>query len=149
MSEISKTTADITIGGEVITIQKLKAGKFYEAQKVIAEIFRSASSFSSAKGTSTGKDLTEDKAPDMKDLEERDIISMVGMFEKLPTQVASFVAICADQKTGDLLEKAYPEEITDAFSVCLELNNVLDNLKKSAAPMEKLGADENKDPSNQ
>ena len=50
--EIKKTSADIVIGGQTRTIQKLKAGKFYDAQKIIAEIFRETAQIStSAKST--------------------------------------------------------------------------------------------------
>ena len=125
-----KTTAKIFIGGEEITIHKLKAGKFYDAQKIIAEMFREAAKLGGTQSVGKGK------TPDIKDV---DISGLVGLFETLPQQVAKFVAICAKMETKDLLEKAYPEEINKSFAVCLELNNVMENLKNSVAPIGKLG----------
>ena len=124
-----KTTAIIFIGGKEFTINKLRAGKFYGAQKIIASMFRDASKIAP---TQAGK-----KSPDMKDI---DISNLVGMIETFPQQVAGFVACCAEIEEKDLLEKAYPEEISKAFGVCLDLNNVMENLKNSVAPIEKLGA---------
>jgi hypothetical protein len=126
-----KTTAKITIGGKEITINKLKAGKFYEAQKSISEMFKKAAELST-----DPKATTEGKVPDMKDV---DISNLVGLFEEFPQHVAKFVSICIDMTDKDLLEKAYPEEINEAFGVCLELNNVMENLKNSVAPIGKLG----------
>ncbi len=135
MSETTevKTSAEIVIGGQTKTIQKLKAGKFYDAQKVIAEMFREAAQLSKspqalAEGGKTPK------------TEDMDIEALVGLFEKFPTHVARFVAICAEMTEEDLLKDAYPEEINKAFGICLELNNVMENLKNSVAPMGKLGA---------
>ncbi len=133
MTEVKeiKTSADIIIGGQSKTIQKLKAGKFYDAQKIIAEMFREA-----AKLSSSPKPEGAD-APDVKDM---DLGALVGLFEKFPTYVANFVAVCADMPEKELLDSAYPEEVNEAFGVCLELNNVMENLKNSVAPIGKLGA---------
>ena len=42
----------------------------------------------------------------------------------------------------ELLDSAYNEEINAAFYVCLELNNVKENLKNSLAPIQALGLGE-------
>jgi len=126
-----KTTAKITLGGEEVTVKKLKAGKFYEAQKSISEMFKKAAELSTEP-----QELAKGKVPDMKDV---DISNLVGLFEEFPQHVAKFVSICVDMTDKDLLEKAYPEEINEAFGVCLELNNVMENLKNSVAPIGKLG----------
>ena len=131
-----KTTDEIVIGGQAKAIQKLKAGKFYEAQKIIAEIFKETAKFSpSSKSENAGE------TPDIK---EMDMGVMVGLFESFPNHIAKFVAICADMTEEDLLKDAYPEELNTAFGVCLELNNVMENLKNSMAPLEKLGAAKSK-----
>jgi hypothetical protein len=127
-----KTSAEIVIGGQKKTIQKLKAGKFYDAQKIIAEMFKEAAQLS----TST-KLIEGGKTPDIKDM---DLGVLVGLFEKFPAQVAKFVAVCAEIPEEEILKEAYPEEITEAFGICLELNNVMENLKNSVAPIGKLGA---------
>jgi hypothetical protein len=127
-----KTSAEIVLGGQKKTIQKLKAGKFYDAQKIIAEMFKEAAQLS----TST-KPIEGGKTPDIKDM---DLGVLVGLFEKFPAQVAKFVAVCAEIPEEEILKEAYPEEITEAFGICLELNNVMENLKNSVAPIGKLGA---------
>jgi len=155
-----KTTAEVVLDGKTVTIHKLKAGKFYEAQKLIAGILSDVSKLTTAlpkpvepptdkpveKGKGKGKASVkkkgevapkEDKAPDIEGL---DLASVVSLFENFPRQIAEFVAICVNMETKDILEKAYPEEISEAFAVCLELNNVMENLKNSVAPIGKLGA---------
>lgn len=134
MSETTetKTSAEIVIGGQKKTIQKLKAGKFYDAQKIIAEMFREAANLSTS-----SKPIEAGQTPDIKDM---DLGAMVGLFEKFPAQVAKFVAVCAEMSDEEILKEAYPEEITEAFGTCLELNNVMENLKNSVAPIGKLGA---------
>jgi hypothetical protein len=125
-----KTSAEIILGGNTITIQKLKAGKFYVAQKIVAEMFREAAPLS-------GEIQEGQVSTDVKGM---DLGALVNLFEKLPTHVAKFVAVCADKTEEEILQDAYPEEINEAFSVCLELNNVMENLKNSVAPIGKLGA---------
>ena len=125
MSETRKTTATISIGGKEKTIKKLRAGKFYEAQKVIAQIFKSATEISAG-----------DKKTGIKGV---DSASLVGVFEKFPQQIVKFVAICSGLEEKEILKDAYPEEINEAFGTCLELNNVMENLKNSVAPIGRLG----------
>ena len=128
-----KTSAEIIIGGKTKTINKLKAGKFYDAQKIIAGMFKEASKISS----SPDAVVKEGENPDVSNM---DLGALIGLFESFPTQVAKFVAICADMPDVEILQEAYPEEINEAFGVCLELNNVMENLKNSVAPIGKLGA---------
>jgi len=128
-----KTTSEIVIGGKAKAIQKLRAGKFYDAQKVIAEIFKET-----AKLSTSSESIETGKTPDVKDM---DLVAMVSLFGSFPPQVAKFIAICADMPEEELLKDAYPEELNEAFGVCLELNNVMENLKNSMAPLKKLGAE--------
>lgn len=130
--EIKKTSAEIIFGGQTVTIQKLRAGKFYDAQKIIAEIFKETAKLStSTKSTESGEiSVTQDM----------DFGVMVGLFESFPIHVVKFIAICSDKSEEEILKEAYPEEINEAFGICLELNNVMENLKNSMAPIGKLGA---------
>ena len=111
----------ISIDGETITIHKLKAGEFYKLQKVFGEILRSTIS-----------------NPD--DIDKMGAEQLTKLFSDLPSQIAEFVAVCTGKSKEELLEQAYPEEIAEAFGKGLVLNNVVENLKNSVAPMEKLGA---------
>jgi len=137
--EIIKTSAEIIINGQKKTIQKLKAGKFYDAQKIITDMFRQADQISaSSKSIKSDNVPAVGKSPSNKDM--GDIGELLNLIEKLPIHVAKFVAICAEMSDDDLLKEAYPEEIEKAFGICAELNNVMENLKNSAAPIEMLGA---------
>ena len=109
--------AKISLGGEEYTIKKLKAGKFYEAQKLFAEIIAAVGS------------KTDDT---------NDATQLSNILSNFPERVLAFVAKCAELEEVDIKEKAYPEEISIAFEKCMELNNVFENLKNSVAPMEKL-----------
>jgi len=110
------TEAKITLGGEEYPIKKLKAGKFYEVQKLFAEIIASV-------GTEEGINDAE---------------RLSNILSNFPEKVLAFVAKCAELEDNDIREKAYPEEVSAAFGECMKLNNVFENLKNSVAPMEKL-----------
>jgi hypothetical protein len=73
-----------------------------------------------------------------------------SMFESWPEKRIEFLAICCEGvEIKDSIEKihkkfieenAYPEEINEAFEVCMKLNKVGENLKNSAGPIRDLGA---------
>jgi hypothetical protein len=112
-------TAKITLGGEEVTISKLKAGKFYEAQSVFSEIIESAA----------GAADTQEVGPEQ----------LRALMNIMPRKMAEFVAVCAQMDAGELLEKAEPEEIPPAFETCYKLNNVMENLKNFQSPMQAIG----------
>lgn len=113
--EPMKLEDKIILGGEETTIKKLKAGKFYEAQKVFSEILSVSTGAGAEDGSNMSKLMTE-----------------------FPELITKFVAVCSEIPVDEINEKAYPEEISAAFGVCAELNNVVENIKNSVAPMEKL-----------
>ncbi len=127
----SGKTASVTFGDKEYTIKKLKAGQFYKALKIYMDMIKDI-----APKTSKG----EDSEVDLDKL-------IVTMFQSWPEKMAKFVAVCCvDIDTKEpfteerILKVAYPEEITKAFSACLDLNDVAGNLKNFAAPIGKLGA---------
>ena len=132
----SKYQADIVIGGEKRTINKLKAGKFYKAQTVFADIIKTIT----PKGAKvpTQAPVTPDEVAKVAEELEPDQIH--ALFAKMPKQIAEFVAICAEMEVKEFLDEAYPEEVPIAFDVCYKLNNIMENLKNYKAPLEKLGA---------
>ena len=128
-----KNTAEITFGEKSYTIHKLKAGKFYEALKVYMEMIKEVAPKTpvSGKGEAT---VDFDKL-------------VVSMFKTWPEKMVKFVVVCCSTMDAKepfteegIKDEAYPEEITKAFSTCLKLNNVAENLKNSVAPMGELGA---------
>jgi hypothetical protein len=113
----NKTTAEVTIGGEKIEVKKLKAGKFYELQKLFAGIIQTISAKKGAEGN-------EDQ--------------LYSMMYKFPEKTAEIVAFCIGMDKEELFKKAEAEEIPTAFETVLRLNNVSENLKNYVAPMERL-----------
>lgn len=154
-------SAVVMLGNEPKVIHKLKAGKFYEAQKHFADVYGSLADMLRNKDireiattqqevmqqnagktiddgelTSTPNQLTPDQ------LDKLASESGAGMIQKLlaetPMKLARFVAVCCEMTEEELLDTAYPNEISDAFDICYKLNDVMENLKKFGAPMQAL-----------
>jgi len=132
----STNTAEIIIGGEKKTINKLKAGKFYDAQKVFADIVKSMTP-----PASMANKIPKSPQEIAKAAEELGASKLQEVFVTMPRKIAEFVAICADMETKEFMVEAYPEEVPAAFTVCYKLNNIVNNLKNYRAPIEKLGAE--------
>jgi hypothetical protein len=131
----TKNTAEVTFGEKTYTLHKLKAGKFYDALKVYMDMVKDIAPEAQVPGKEATVDF--DKL-------------IVSMFQSWPEKMVKFIAVCCSTveiKEGEkpltsqsILEDAYPEQIPDAFSVCLKLNNVAANLKNFVAPIGELGA---------
>ena len=70
---------------------------------------------------------------------------IVSMFQTWPEKMVKFISVCciaSDETLTDekIKEDAYPEQITDAFRTCLQLNRVAENLKNFVAPRGEMGA---------
>jgi hypothetical protein len=124
-SKENKTT--VLIGGNAVEVSKLRAGKFYEAQKAFASIIEAVS-----KVQGENKELESLQGSS----------DIMAIFSIMPEKMAEFVAICIGMNKDQLLEEAFPEEIPQAFMVCYKLNNVVENLKNFQAPMQVLGGQE-------
>ncbi len=136
MTEIKKTSAEATLNGEKITIQKLKAGKYYEAQKLyvgMIDVIR----------RTTAKDAKPQEKSGKADNKSNEVVSIdvAGLYSTFPQEVVKLVAFCIDRKADELFKDAYPEEISDMATKVIELNNFNENLKNSVAPLGNLGAE--------
>lgn len=130
-----KNTAQVSFGDKTYTLKKLRAGKFYAALKVYMEMIKDIAPETQVPGKEATVDF--DKL-------------VVSMFQSWPDKMVKFIAVCCstvEVKEGEeplteesILENAYPEQIPDAFSACLKLNNVAANLKNFVAPIGELGA---------
>ena len=130
-----KTTAEVTFGETKYTVNKLRAGKFYDALKVYMDMVKDIAPETQVPGKEATVDF--DKL-------------IVSMFQSWPDKMVKFIAVCCstvEVKEGEkplteesILENAYPEQIPIAFSICLKLNNVAKNLKNFVAPIGELGA---------
>ncbi len=117
---------EIKLGEKEYTIEQLRAGKFYEAQKVFMKLIQSATPTQTKEGQA---EVDVNKA-------------LTSMFQDWPTMVVKFVTLCINKESVTeemILNEAYPDQVTEAFKVCLKLNNVFENLKNSAAPIGELG----------
>lgn len=149
-----KITATIVIDGKPKEIKKLKAGKFYKAQEVFTQIFKmliSSGDFSQIDGSKiqkraqelgknieelTPQDFPQDEANKITEIMNKsEGAGIFGVIAEAQPKMSEFVAICAEMPLDQLLEDAYPHEINDAFRVCYELNDVMENLKKLGNPM--------------
>jgi hypothetical protein len=146
-------SAVVLLDGKPKVIRKLKAKGFYEAQKAFANIYGNLSAMISnddirtiaEKAEAEGKDPSNLKPEDLTP-EELDKVAKISSSKHLqnilseaPQQLAKFVAICCEMTEDELLDSAYPDEISDAFPICYQLNNVLENIKKFGAPMQVIG----------
>jgi len=138
MTEIKKTSAEVTLNGEKLVIHKLKAGKYYEAQKIyvgMIDAIRGKTTYDTTKVGKAQEKLTEEE------LEVASSLDFSGLYSVFPQAVAKLVAFCIDMDVEKLLEEAYPEEINEISSKVIELNNFQENLKNAVAPLGNLGAD--------
>lgn len=126
----AENTAVIKFGDSDYTITRLKAGKFYSALKVYMDIIK-------------------DMAPKTQEDKDKNIVPLdqmvTTMFQTWPDKMIEFISICTSTVVGldrkKIAEEAYPEQVTEAFRVCLKLNRVAENLKNFAAPIGELGGE--------
>jgi len=141
VSSTLKNNAEIALGETKYKVFRLKAGRFYEALKIYMELIRETASSTS----SSGQGEAESKANFDK--------LIVSMFQTWPEKMVEFIAICCStaknvtdngkvEMTKDKVkEDAYPEQITEAFRVCMKLNRFAENIKNFGAPIKELGAE--------
>lgn len=147
-------SAVVKLGGEFREIHKLKAGKFYIAQKHFSEVYGVLADMLRNKDTAAlvnqgiadnnleASDSNTSKPLDPTLVEKLSTGNGIGIISNIlgevPAKLARFVAVCCDMSEEELLDIAYPDEISDAFDVCYKLNNIMDSLKKFGAPMRNL-----------
>ncbi len=137
MSEIKVTSLKATLNGEEIVIEKLKAGKYYEAQSIYVAMI------DTVRRKPNKKEKTSSEDSDKKDEDKGSSFDVSGLYATFPKEVAKLVSFCIGIEVDKLLEDAYPEEMTEIASKVIELNNFNENLKNSVAPLENLGANKN------
>ena len=158
MTEIKITSIEVTLNGEKLIVQKLKAGKYYEAQRIYIHLLNSvrqsmqdnATQKVKAKGDAAAK-LTKEIAEGKKsiadldgaaleDLAENASLDFDVLYAKFPQEIAGLVGFCVGIEKEKLLEEAYPEELSEIAEKVIKLNNFAENIKNSVAPLASLGA---------
>lgn len=144
-NEEKKTSLKITdtitlLDGSTLTITKLKAGKYFEAQKAFSTwldgIQNSVKEVFKTDITDLDKDSVEKKA-----VSEGDSFTALAL--KISSNSSSrdeVIAIALGITIEEMNNKFYPEDINLIFSKVIELNNFMENIKNSVAPIAGLGA---------
>ena len=142
MSKKFITSIEVTLpsDGKLLKIHKLKAGKYYQAQKIYAEWILSLQ-----KLIVSGKDIGKDKLSEQ-ELEKitttLDIDKMLKNSEQINKKRLELLEICLDKSLSEIEQDYYPEDLSTILEGVIRVNNFTDNLKKSVAPMqETVGAD--------
>lgn len=140
MSEVKITSVEAILNGEKIVIKKLKAGKYYEAQKIYVGMIDKIRQQVGNKNIQ--KSQVKDK--ENKELEQlitQGSLNINNLYSIFPQEIVKLVAFCIEIEADKLLKDAYPEEIAEVATKVIELNNFNQNLKNSIAPLASLGAE--------
>jgi len=148
MSEPAKavlgSTVKLPIAQEDYFLPRLKAGVYYKAQKIYVDwIYGLEKLFSSNKldinavrkedGTvdneKVEKMLTETKTKAKIDLE-----SVISQLEISASKKIELLSICLGMTVEEVGEKFYQEDLEVLLQEAIQVNNFLENLKKSVAP---------------
>jgi hypothetical protein len=152
MSEQAKDGVSVKLpsDGMEFTVPKLKAGKYYQAQKVyvswiqeLQKVFAGSNNLDLEEVKDTKGEVDPKKL--QKALEKNSgfdtssVLDQVGVASAKRTEL---LAICLGRTTEEILEDFYPEDLEIIVDKVIEVNNFLGNLKKSVAPMVSLGQEE-------
>ena len=128
--------------GEKVTLRKLKAGKYYEAQKIYVEWLEELTQIFSESSKGLKKAINSDGVVDNKELEKQlkdsDNSKVVSRTLQCANKAAvsrmELLAVCLDKSEDAINLEYYPEDIEVLLNEVIDLNNFLENVKKSAAP---------------
>lgn len=140
MTEIKITSIEVMLNGEKLVIQKLKAGKYYEAQRIyigLLESIRKSMKDNATQKNTAKKDVNKVA---IETLVEEGSLDFDTLYSKFPQEIAGLVGFCVGVEKEKLLEEAYPEELSDIAEKVIKLNNFAENIKNSVAPLASLGA---------
>ena len=130
----AKKTDTIIIGGKLITIEKMKAGKYFQCQKVFLDMIKEVHSLNSQIELSNSKTPEERKKEGIKEVTFWDIMDVA------PQKMMDFIASCIEVDAAFIRTEATPEEIPEAYAKIVSLNDFMGNIKNFVAPIrESLG----------
>jgi len=144
-----KVEVELPTTQESITVKKLKAGPYYKAQKLYTEWLSLLQDLFNTSREST-KDLkttvSKDGKVDEKKLEAEikkelaksgskiDMMASLRLADSASDKRINLLAICLDVTVEEVNDKFYPEDINVLLDAAININNFLENVKKSAAP---------------
>ena len=147
-----KTSEEITLlEGKKVTVTKLKAGKFYEAQKIYTEWYKLVIEvIANKKGLNVSALVDKDGEADINKIQEmmakrqEDSVDLAVLLQdnnnKVSDKKLELLSVALSMDVKEVSEEFYSEDIEVLVSKVIELNNFSDNLKNFAAPMVGLGA---------
>ncbi len=138
---------DLPSTGEPVRVFKLKAGKYYEAQKMYVEWIRELQKVVGQDTASLQDAVDENGVVDPEKLKKSldskagpKFSDILGAVDSASEKRMSLLAICLSMGIKELEETYYPEDLDMLLEKIIELNNFLDNVKKSVAPIGGKGA---------
>jgi hypothetical protein len=147
----SGTKVNLPSAGKEFIVPKLKAGKYYEAQKVYVSWIQELQKVFSTNNVDLEQIKNEDGTVDPEKLQESltkntkidtsSILDQVGFASDKRTELLS---ICLGKTKEEILEEFFPDDLELIVEKVLEVNNFLGNIKKSVAPMVGLGLNQEK-----
>jgi len=131
----------LPISGEKIVLHKLKAGKHYEAQKIYVSWLEDLSKVFDANKINLKQSLDSDGKVDTEKFKEtlnkegggKNISDTLSIASSAMDKRYNLLAICTQIPREKLEEDYYTEDLDVLLNEALEINNFLENLKKSAA----------------
>lgn len=123
--EPRKLTEDIELPSGKITIHKLKAGKFYEAQQLYVKwisVLQQMIAKAAPKKVEEGEEKTEGV----------NLEGMIGTVEESNKLRISLLSCCLDIPEEEIVERFYADELDLLFNRVIAINDFLDYLGKSA-----------------
>lgn len=134
ISSSLEKTAVIIIGGKERTVKKMKAGRYFECQKLFLDMISEIHKMNAEIESSRSKTVEQRKKEGIKEVTFWDIMSVA------PEKMMVFIAGCLEVPTEFLEAEANPEEIPEAYSKLVVLNDFMGNIKNFVAPIrESLG----------
>lgn len=145
--EKSVTSID---GATVYTVRKLKAEKYYQAQKAYVEWLKTLQG-AMTKGTKITDDISKmknaDGSPDIEAIKAAldksgnvNILDVLSGLEDSNKYRLEVLAIGLDRTITDIMADMYPEDMDAVMDAIIETNNFVENLKNAVAPIVGLGA---------
>jgi hypothetical protein len=144
------TSKEVTLPstGKVKILSKLKAGAYYEAQKLYVQWMQDIQGVFAGSAIDISKAVDEKGNPDVKKLEamaqkaqSAGISSILIKMDATSGKKTELLSICLGEKKEDIEADYYPEDIDVLMKAVIELNNFIENLKNSVAPTLGQGAE--------
>jgi len=130
---------DVTLpfSGEVITVRKLKAGKYYQAQQLSLLWMQKIAEMEQIRSIDMADVLDKDGNPDLEKLGKKKEVWSKEQSGKLMEKVEEtekakleLLAFCLDMDVKAFGEKFYPEDVSSLVRPVMEVNGFYSNLKK-------------------